>query len=349
MCASQHGPRPLPLFLSNLLQQTNSKSASFQTALAGVRKYQQAPRPDFDRRGPALHWQNGAALRLPHGTDEKTNGETVLFIPSPINSAQIFDISDADSMTGWFVEKGYRPYILDWGSQGATDQARGADFYVTEMLLPLIARLERPVHLVGYCLGALLAVAANCLSAAASVSVIAMPWHFGGYDAEHRRSVRALWSGNKDRFRAMDMVPMEMLQIAFWQLSKEKMVRKYVDFASLDASSEAFRKFVAVEDWTNSGSPLPYALAEDLFERMYGENVTYSQQWRIGGRRIGRRDFADALQVSGAFDTLVPPAVGPALEKHVIIPSGHIGMLVGSKARDGWAAIDAHIGRNAAR
>ena len=350
MCAPQHGPRPLPLFLSNLVEQTGAKDAVFQTALEGLRRYQQADRPDFDRRGETVDRQHGASLRLPFQIDHRSSGEIVVFVPSPVNSAQIFDISGADSMAAWFARKGYRPYIVDWGAQGASTLPRGTDFYVTETLLPLLTRLEKPVHLVGYCLGALFAIAAQCLGSIASLSVIATPWDFSRYDTDHLQSVAALWSNSEAQLRTLGMVPIEILQSAFWHLSKEAMVRKYVDFAHLDPKSSAFRKFVAVEDWTNSGAPLPLALGRDVFEKMYARNVTGKNEWTVGGQRIQRTDFArGTLEIAGELDTLVPMDTGPKLENRIVIPSGHIGMLVGSKGRQGWSAIEKHIRQNSSQ
>ena len=56
LAAPQHRPRPLPLFLALLRSMTEGEPARMRAALAGLKKYQEAPRElgpdatDFDMK-----------------------------------------------------------------------------------------------------------------------------------------------------------------------------------------------------------------------------------------------------------------------------------------------------------
>jgi polyhydroxyalkanoate synthase len=81
---------------------------------------------------------------------------------------------------------------------------------------------------------------------------------------------------------------------------------------------------VEIEEWANEGEPLPYRAAKELIEDLFGRDVTGSAQW-IGAETLG----VPALHLTAEHDRIAPAASAPAGEK-VTIPSGHVGMIVGS-------------------
>src|SRR6185295_12096270 len=95
LAAPQQRPRPLPLFLSMLREQSAANPARMQAALAGLRKYQEAERAPPLAPMPALAEAHGAALR-----DYGGAGPTVLFVPSLINPPNVLDMGDR-SLLRW--------------------------------------------------------------------------------------------------------------------------------------------------------------------------------------------------------------------------------------------------------
>src|SRR6185295_17545258 len=93
--APQQRPRPLPLFLSMLREQSAANPVRMQAALAGLRKYQEAERPPVPAPMPALAEAHGAALR-----DYGGGGPSVLFVPSLINPPNVLDMGDR-SLLRW--------------------------------------------------------------------------------------------------------------------------------------------------------------------------------------------------------------------------------------------------------
>src|SRR5688572_21461705 len=80
LAALQQRPRPLPLFLAMLREQTAANPERMQRALAGLRKYQEAERTERPAPMPAIAEVDGAMLR-----DYGGKGPNILFIPSLIN------------------------------------------------------------------------------------------------------------------------------------------------------------------------------------------------------------------------------------------------------------------------
>ena len=117
---------------------------------------------------------------------------------------------------------------------------------------------------------------------------------------------------------------MEVLQAAFWSLDPLRTVRKFAEFGRLDpASIEAWR-FVELEEWANEGEPLPYLAAKELIEDLFGRDLAGSGRW-MGSDELEM----PALHLTAQHDRIAPPATAPAGDR-IAIPSGHVGMIVGS-------------------
>src|SRR3546814_4102973 len=79
----------------------------------------------------------------------------------------------------------------------ADDGALGLDRHVTERLLPMLAALDRPAIVVGYCLGGNLAIGAAALHPVRALATIATPWDFDGFPTAAREEIGALWRSSK--------------------------------------------------------------------------------------------------------------------------------------------------------
>ena len=257
----------------------------------------------------------------------------VIFVPSPINAPDILDMDVECSLIGWIKEHGLPCALVDWGATLPEDRADTLDSFVIERLLPLLEALDGPVHLVGYCLGGLIAMAAACHLPVRSLSLIATPWHFAGYPAQRRAELTAMWEHHRPGCEAMGLVPMEVMQHGFWTLSPDKLMEKYLKFGAMAPDSPSARRFVAVEDWANGGEPMPFALGEQLFEQLYRDDRTGKGQWTVGGVRIIPANVrGPTMEFASASDAIVPLACSPDLPGRQVLASGHVGMVIGSSA-----------------
>jgi polyhydroxyalkanoate synthase len=195
-----------------------------------------------------------------------------------------------------------------------------------------------------------MALAAAGLRPARGVGLIAAPWHFSGFPDEARARLASLWRGARPTADALGLLPMEVLQSAFWSLDPARTVAKFEAFAGFDSASAEARRFVALEDWANDGPPLPKAAARELFESFFAEDLPGRGEWRVGGAAARPGDLAcPLLDIVSLSDRIVPSASATGLGERIETGAGHVGMMVGSKAEDLlWRPLAAWLSRVAA-
>ncbi len=274
-------PRPLPLFLDLVRETAVHDPDLARKALAGMRVYGAAPRTTPKARavvaqqGRATLWDGGGA-----------SGPPVILIPSLINPSRILDLDHERSLLAWLSGQGFRAMLLDWGSPADTEQSCDIGGHVEHYLLPLLNKLGEPAHLVGYCLGGTMSMAAASHYPARSLSLMATPWHYGAYPEDAREGLGKLWARNADAVAAFGVLPMEILQTAFWNLDPRRTVAKFAALADREPTDPVVTGFALLEDWANAGAPLTLGAAYDLFHNFIGDDLPGRNLWRVGDRQI---------------------------------------------------------------
>lgn len=301
--------------------------------LAGLAAYQRAPRPAPRPSRPVIASAGTATLRdyrAPGG-----GGAPVVFVPSLINPPHVLDLRPGNSLIEALAARGLSPMLVDWGTPDAEDRALDIGGHVTDRLLPMLASLDRPPVLVGYCLGGTIALAAAALAPVAGLALLAAPWRFSGYSDAARGDIAALWNSGEGGCDALGVVPMEVLQSGFWRLDPERTLDKYARFGTLAPDSAEAAAFVALEDWSNQGAPLTYAAGRELFDDFYDADLPGTGRWIVGGTRIGPdAPGCPMIEFVSRSDRIVPAATSPMLSDRRVLDAGHVGMIVGSHARD---------------
>lgn len=326
---SRNYPRPLPLFLDLVRETAIDDPALAAQAMAGLKRYQEAPRLDAER--PQHIASEVGRVRL---IDYGGEGPPVIFIPSLINPHIVLDLTPENSLIRHIRTSGFRPFLVDWGQPKRTQSFENLDDHILRYLKPLIedvAAKHGAPHLIGYCLGGTIALAAAHVAPAASLSLIAAPWHFDHY-GEDKAMLAGLWTDNKEACAALGLVPVEVLQIAFWRMDPARTVMKYARLANADEAM--LNQFVALEDWANEGAPLTYAAGQALFEHMFAANMSGTGDWILDGQRITPETLpCPARQFVSTTDRIVPLASCPQAIEQIPSSAGHVGMVVGSSAR----------------
>lgn len=328
--APQHGPRPLPLFLELLRSETEGNPNRRTAALKGLRAYQDADRGPPRTLAPAIATAGRAQLR-----DYGGAGRPVVFIPSLINPPFVLDLP-GNSLIAWVRDRGFRPLLVDWGTPTPENAAQDVTRHVEELLLPLLSALDVPPVLVGYCLGGTMALAAACAMPVAGLSLIAAPWRFGGYEADAQTQIDDLWHTAHPLCETLGLVPMEVLQVGFWRLDPQRTIAKFEAFADVPRDSAKARSFAALEDWANGGAPLTYAAGRQLFDDFFHADLPGTGRWRVGGVTTDPTQLScPTLEFVSHSDRIVPAATSALLGDRRTLPWGHVGMVVGSRARAG--------------
>lgn len=343
----ERGPHPLSHYLNHVVRAAAGDpdgAARIERFLTAVRAYQQHPyRRAMDT--PPVVARRGTARVLDYAPpDDRTNGTrgpVALFVPSLVNPPWVLDLSPDNSLLRWLACQGVRPMLLDWGEPGPDERQLDLGGYVRERLLPLIAALDAPVTLVGYCLGGTLCVAAAALSPhVVRLATLAAPWAFSLYGEAQRANLASYWTSSKPLAQSLGVLPMESLQLAFWSLDPDLMERKFARFGTLDPASPEAENFVALEDWANAGPPLSLPAAIQCFERFFRDDDTGQDRWRIGDTPITPEALRlPSLVIVSNSDRLVPRPAAAALAERLpgatlrSLDAGHVGMIVGTRAR----------------
>jgi polyhydroxyalkanoate synthase subunit PhaC len=294
-----------------------------RAALVGLRAYEEAPRRERWRPKPEIARVRGAALR-----DHGGGGPPVVLVPSLINPPRILDLDQQVSLTAAVAQMGRRVLLLDWGK---ADERSGLTvaLHIEELLLPLLRSIGERVALIGYCLGGTMAIAAANIVPVDRLATIAAPWKFSGYPESSRRALDDMWLHSKSPAKQLGALPMEVLQAAFWSLDPQRTVRKFAEFGRLDSASAEAQRFVELEEWANEGEPLPYAAAEELIEDFFGDDLPGFGRWTVGEKLAADTLVGPSLHLTAEHDRIAPAATAPQGQR-VAIPSGHVGMIVGS-------------------
>ena len=292
-------------------------------ALAGLRAYELAPRRDRPPDKLEIARVRGACLR-----DHGGNGPPVVLVPSLINPPRIVDLDKEVSLTRSIAMMGRRVMLLDWGKADERADLSVAG-HIESLLLPLLRSIDEPVALIGYCLGGTMAIAAANAIPVERLVTIAAPWHFARYPESSTCALRDMWLHSQAAASSLGALPMEVLQAAFWSLDPERTVRKFAEFGRLDPDGAQARRFIELEEWANEGESLPYPAAKELVEGMFRDDLPGSGRWSLAQHSVSAELATPALHLTAERDLIAPPQTA-ASGNVVAIPSGHVGMIVGS-------------------
>ena len=315
--------------------------AGFLDGLDAYRKHRFARAPE----AATAVWQGGGARLHDYGQGDAAH--VALLVPSLVNRSYILDLLPGRSLTAFLAGRGIRTLLFDWGDIAGEEFGFDLTDFVLCRLEPAFAHARtlaagRPLTLVGYCMGGnlALALAQRRMDEIAGLALLATPWDFHAERADSARALAALADALLPGFQALGAMPLDVLQGLFAGLDPLLAYRKFRRFATLDPESDEAIAFVALEDWLNDGVPLPWRVAAECLVGWYGENRTGRGAWTVAGAAVRPEAFTKpSLAVIPNDDRIVPPA--SALPLAAALPNcttvrasaGHIGMMVGSRAR----------------
>lgn len=319
-----------------LRSETEGAPDRLAAGLAGLHAYQTAERPARPAAMPIVA-RSGRVMLHDYGGA----GRPVIFVPSLINSHDVLDLLPDVSLLRWLSTQGLRPLLVDWGAPSSDERDLSIGGHV-ELLLPLLDAIGADAALAGYCLGGTMALAAAAIRPPSALVTIAAPWRFSGFPKESRSGLVGLWDQARPTSEAMGVMPLEILQTAFWRLDPRRTIEKFVAFGRKDRSPEATRLFVALEDWANGGAPLTPAAGREMAEDFFRDDLPGSGRWQVAGRTIDPAALAcPLLDIVSTTDRIVPAASavsgmghGPKTMSAMKLGLGHVGMIVGGRARE---------------
>lgn len=274
----------------------------------------------------------------------RANGEPrwpVVVVPSLINRASICDLEPGRSLVGGLAALGHDVYLVDWGTPAEEDAEEDVGYVLLTLLHHSINRIARHaqaprVHLFGYCMGGTLAAMYAALRPAriGSLCTLAAPVRFSE-SGRFRELVAPL--DLDAAFPKGTLVPVEVMKPAFQLLDPAGSVTKFEAVEAASHEDESFRRVMVRERWLEENVPLPGAFAREFVRNTYQRDHLLEGGWEIRGERVDLGSIRAPVRVIACAKDFVAPLAsveplaaavpGATLE---VLPTGHIGVVVGS-------------------
>lgn len=343
------GPKPLPFQLgmaslasAGLAGGTAFSQETLQDFFKGIQKYQSHP---FRRAMPPLPvaWEEGQARLLKAQQGAAKYAVPVVLIPSMVNKSDILDLLPDRSLLRWLAAQGFDPYLFDWGDPVQDGAQATFDDALAERLVKAVESLNRPVLLLGYCMGGLFAAALSALrpDLVHGCLLLATPWNFHDERAAMKNRLSLMKPMAVPYMKQYSRLPDSWMQAVFATLDPEGTLRKFSSFTAMPEGDPREAVFVAVEDWLNEGIDLPASIATTCMEEWYERNLPFKGEWIVGGKPIVASDLkVPTFVVAAKDDRIVPPDSALAFAdqrvkgERLLCPTGHVGLIAGRHAMD---------------
>lgn len=298
------------------------------------------------------------------------HGDPVLLVP-PLGSQSIcFDLRRGCSLTEHLLTEGRPTYLVDYGEMTLKDRDLGIEFWVSEVVPNAVRKVSadaggKPVHLIGWCLGGLIAI----LTTAAyeelpikSVVMVASPFDLSKHNmvAPIRRAGK--YTGGRvigTALKVLGGLPSQIVGPAFKATSLTTYLKKPITLIRHRDDREFLAHVEAVDGLMNSMLAYPGRATLQVYQRLVQRNELADGKIQGPNKMVDLADVrVPVMQVAGTSDVMVPVEVahhvGDLLPNSPEVrletaPGGHLGVLTGRSApATTWAMIDDFLNKQPA-
>ncbi len=294
--------------------------------------------------------------------DVPLTGAPVLFVPPLGSQSACFDLRRGCSLAEHLLTEGHPTYLVDYGEMRLSDRDLGIEFWVTDVLPNAIRKASEdaggvPVHLVGWCLGgliALLTTAAYPELPVKSVAMVASPFDLSKNPLVAPVRAAGKYTGGRilgSVLKILGGLPAQIVGPAFKATSLTTYLKKPVTLLRHRDDRDFLAQVEAVDGLMNSMLAYPGRATLQVYQRLVQRNELATG--RIAGptRTIDLADVrVPVMNIAGTRDVLVPVAVAHQVGELLpnapevrleTAPGGHLGVLTGRSApRTTWVMID---------
>lgn len=290
------------------------------------------------------------------------SGDPVLLVPPLGSQSACFDLRRGCSLTEHLLTSGRRTYLVDYGEMGLADRDLGIEFWVNDVLPNAIKKVSQdaggaPVHLIGWCLGGLIAIlttAAHEELPIKSVAMVASP-----FDLSKHKTIAPLRTAGKYTggriiggvLKVLGGLPAKIVGPAFKATSVMTYLKKPITLIKRRDDREFLAHVEAVDGVMNSMLAYPGRATLQVYQRLVQRNELADGKIQGPNKLVDLADVhVPVMNVAGTSDVLVPVVVahhvGELLPNSPDVrletaPGGHLGVLTGRSApATTWAMID---------
>lgn len=282
----------------------------------------------------------------------------LLLVYALINRPYIFDLLPGRSFVEYMLGRGFDVYLLDWGAPGPEDRAIRFDDYAAERLPRVVRRVlaaseSDDLHMLGYCIGGTLAALYAALFPEAplrTLALLAPPIDFAAGAGVFAKWLDPRYLDVDNLVDKLGNIPPELIEFGSKMLKPvENYVGVYAGLWDRLDDPAAVEGWQAMHRWVHDGVPFAGAAFRQWVNDFIRGNRLVKGELLAAGRRADLANIrAPLLNVAAQHDHIVPlaqsaalmPLVSSADQRLEVVPSGHVGLMGGSGARNRvWPAI----------
>ena len=289
----------------------------------------------------------------------------LVLVPPLAARPTIFDLMPERSLVRYFVARGFRVYLIDWGEPGREHAHYGLGDYVNRLMPEALDKVRghagvEPLSLFGWCLGGLFCLMYAGLSDDAqlrNIVTVASPIDARQGSIMGKLSIALMKPADMVRrftnFRLHSLDPEKLTvpgwfnALAFKLTNPVGSVTTYWDLLVRLWDREFVESHTTTSQFLNSMLAYPGRLIQDMFVKFAIDNDLSKGRIELDGREVRfDRICSSVLVFAGETDNLVTPAaarksldlVASDDKQFCIAPGGHMGVLSGARAqRSVWA------------
>jgi polyhydroxyalkanoate synthase len=289
----------------------------------------------------------------------------VLLIPPLAAPAVCFDLRRGCSLAEHLLRAGRETYVVDYGAVRFGDRSLGLEHWIDDVVPSAVRAVshdagDRPVQLVGWCLGGILALLAQCADAGlpvASVALVASPFDFSRVPlVAPLRPIAAVTRGHgvTQLYRVLGGAPAPLVKRGYQLAGIDKYLMKPWTVLSHADDRELLAQIEAVDAFMDGMQAYPGRTFGQLYHRFFRTNDLADGRLELGERTLDLADVrVPVLAIAGRGDGIAPVAachhVGGLLPAAPSVtletaPGGHLGVLTGRAARTTtWPVLDGFL------
>ncbi|MFT6822077.1 MAG: polyhydroxyalkanoate synthase [Myxococcota bacterium] len=316
------------------------------------------PRPPVGQTAHVvIHRHDKLVVRYYAPTGESVCKTPVVLVPSLINRAYILDLEPDRSVVGALSALGHPVYLVDWGVPCEEDSAEDTGYMLHELLSRSMDRICRHARqpralVLGYCQGGVLAAMLAALAPERFAGLVLLNSPFRFSEGGRFRDLVAPEFMDVDQAMPDGLVSVDAMQAGFKLLDPMGNWTKYLAVEKASGDPARMARVLARERWLEENVPLPAVFAREFIRNAYQKDALLDGGWVIRGQEVDLRNIiCPVLVIASERDFIAPKeaclpvaeATGSDDVTVQVIPTGHIGCVVGSAAAqhlfpllDGW-------------
>ncbi|WNL44155.1 alpha/beta fold hydrolase [Dyella sp. BiH032] len=327
MCSPGNFPATNPMVLDRTLSQGGLNLArGFLHWLDDARRYVQGEPPrgaesfvvgrDVAVTPGKVVMRNALAELIQYGpTTDQVRPEPVLIVPAWIMKYYILDLSPANSLIKYLVDRGHTVFCLSWKNPGVEERGFGMQDYLDLGLraaLDAVAAIvpERKIHAAGYCLGGtLLAIGAAAMARDGDDRLASMTLFAAQTDFSEPGEL-ALFIDDSEVAYLEDQMARTGYLTAGQMAGAFQMLRSYDLLWSrlvgeyLMGDAEPMNDLMA---WNADATRMPAAMHAEYLRRLFLHNDLASERYPADGRPVSLGDLRlPVFCVGTATDHVAP-------------------------------------------